>query len=361
MKAVYIHLPFCANICHYCDFCKMLYNPLLTDKYLDALEIEIKQIYQGDPIKTIYIGGGTPSILSIDQLKRLFKIISIFDTTKLQEYTIECNVENITEEKIILFKKVGINRLSIGVQSFNDKLIKFLGRYHTKEIVFNTIKKVKELGIKNINIDMIYGINNQTMEDLKDDIDNIIKLDVTHVSFYSLIIEPNTKLYIDHAKDIDEDLNYEMYKYINLRLKSNEFNHYEISNYSKEGFESIHNLVYWHNEEYYGFGLGASSFINNVRNENTRNITKYNSGIFLLNSNTLTPKEMMQNEMILGLRLISGVNLVDFYRKYNKTIEEVFNINKIFMNGLLINKNNYLYIPEDKIFISNEVLIEFVD
>lgn len=147
MKAVYIHLPFCANICHYCDFCKMLYNPLLTDKYLDALEIEIKQIYQGDPIKTIYIGGGTPSILSIDQLKRLFKIISIFDTTKLQEYTIECNVENITEEKIILFKKVGINRLSIGVQSFNDKLIKFLGRHHTKEMVFNTIKKVKELGI----------------------------------------------------------------------------------------------------------------------------------------------------------------------------------------------------------------------
>lgn len=257
MKAIYIHIPFCSSICTYCDFCKLYYDKKFINDYLNSLNNEIRMNYNGEKVSTIYIGGGTPSTLDIEELKYLFKIIEIIDKSELVEYTIECNIEDLTIEKLKLFKENGINRLSIGVQSFNDKIIKILGRNHNKKMVIDMIGEAKRIGFNNINIDLIYGIYGQTLDDLNNDIKEFIKLDIPHVSFYSLIIEPHTKLYIDSFKEIDEDLNIQMYERINQVLKDNKYIHYEISNYAKEGYESKHNLVYWHNEHNYGFGLGA--------------------------------------------------------------------------------------------------------
>jgi oxygen-independent coproporphyrinogen-3 oxidase len=361
MKSIYIHIPFCYSICSYCDFCKIYYDKSLVTRYLEELEKEIRSIYKGEEVRTIYIGGGTPSSLSIDELEYLFRILEIFDKTKLEEYTIECNIESIDKDKLLLFKKNGVNRLSIGVQTFNEDLLKILGRNHTKEMVIEKIEAAKEIGFNNINIDLIYGINNERMDDLKFDIDTFFKLDISHISLYSLIIEPHTKLYIDNFKEMDEDLNASMYDYINKTLEDNNYIHYEISNYAKKGYESKHNLVYWHNLEYYGFGLGASSFIGNIRYDNTRSLNRYLEGNYKLNENILTDKEMMENEMILGLRLIKGVDKNHFYKKYGKRVEEVFPIQKLTDNKMLIDKNNFLYIPRDKLFISNSILIEFID
>jgi oxygen-independent coproporphyrinogen-3 oxidase len=330
-------------------------------KYLETLEEEIKATYKGEEIKTIYIGGGTPSSLSIEELEYLFRILKILNKNKLEEYTIECNIESIDEDKLLLFKKNGISRISIGVQSFNENILKILGRSHTKETVISNIEKAKEIGFNNINIDLIYGIDSETLDDLKNDIDMFLNLNISHISLYSLIIEPHTKLYIDKFKTIDEDTNAIMYDYINETLKNNGYIHYEISNYAKSGYESKHNLVYWHNLEYYGFGLGAASFIDNVRYDNTRSLNKYLEGNYRLNEEILTERQMMEYEMILGLRLIKGIDKNNFYHKFSKKVEEVFPIQKLTAKELLTSKNNFLYIPEDKLFISNSILIEFIE
>jgi oxygen-independent coproporphyrinogen-3 oxidase len=228
-------------------------------------------------------------------------------------------------------------------------------------MIVDAITWAREVGITNINIDMMYGIDGQHMNDLKKDIDMFLKLDVTHVSFYSLIIEPHTKLYIDSYNEIDEGLNAKMYDYINNTLTQNNYQHYEISNYAKEGYESKHNLVYWHNDEYYGFGLGASSFAGRHRFDNTKSLNNYIKGKYNIDGHILDDKEMMENEMILGLRLISGVNKDQFYQKYHKKIEDVFLLDRLIANGLLVDKNNFLYIPESKLFVSNSILLEFLD
>jgi oxygen-independent coproporphyrinogen-3 oxidase len=287
--------------------------------------------------------------------------LKIFNKSKLEEYTIESNVESLDEDKLKLFKDNGINRISIGVQSFNHKLLTILGRDHSYEMVIKVINDCKKIGLANINVDLIYGINDETMDDLKEDLDKLLKLDIPHVSLYSLIIEPHTKLYLDKFKSIDEDMNADMYDYINKVLKDNNYQHYEISNYAKKGYESKHNLVYWQNLEYYGFGLSAASFIDHNRYENTRSFNRYIEGFYKLNDNILSNIEMMQNEMILGLRLLSGVNKEHFYQKYNKRIEDVFNIDNLIRQGLLIDNGINIYIPEDKLFISNSILLNFLD
>ncbi|HHT38688.1 MAG TPA: radical SAM family heme chaperone HemW [Mollicutes bacterium] len=361
MKAVYIHIPFCSSICNYCDFSKMYYDKKMVNKYLETLEKEIITTYKKEKIKTIYIGGGTPSSLDLDELKKLFKILDIFDKSEIEEYTIECNIDNTNLEKLLLFKEKGINRISFGVQSFNDETLKILGRKHNEKMIKDTISLTKKVGINNINIDLIYGIKNQTLDDLKKDVEKFLKLDVPHISLYSLIIEPHTKLYINNFQSIDEDINANMYNYINKTLKENNYNHYEISNYAKEGYKSKHNLVYWNNMQYYGFGLGASSYVGNVRYDNTRSLTSYLKGNYILNKNVLTERETMENEMILGLRLTSGVNKKGFYKKYNKQVEDVFDIKELLSKKLLIDKNDHYFIPEDKLFISNSILIEFLE
>lgn len=359
IKSVYIHIPFCNHICSYCDFCKMFYNSKIVDKYLNELEKEIRLNYKNEVINTIYIGGGTPSSLSLKQLKVLFEIISIFKVSNL-EYTIECNIESITEEKLKLFKQYSINRISIGVQTLNDKYIKYLNRHHNKKAVYEKINLVKKY-FNNINIDLIYAIPGQTLEELNADLEFILSLEIKHISTYSLIIEEHTKLYIDNIQNIDENLDYEMYKLICNKLKNHNFNHYEISNFSKKGFESKHNLVYWNNNNYYGFGVGASGYINDIRYDNTRSISNYLKGNIIYNSHKLDLKETIENEFILGLRKIQGINKKNFYDKYNIDICTIGNVNKLLNEKKLIDDGKYIYINKKYIYTANDILIEFIN
>ena len=360
-KSAYIHIPFCDTICSYCDFCKFLKNDEWIDKYLTSLEKEINTNYKGEVLDTIYIGGGTPSSLNIEQLTKLFNIIKVLNKNKEYEFTFECNIENITKDKLVLLYENGVNRLSIGVQTFNEKYLSFLNRKHTKEEIINKINICKEIGFRNINIDLIYGLPNQTSDELNRDIDEFLKLDITHISTYSLIIEPNTKLYIEDIKNIDDNLDYEMYNLICDKLKDNGYNHYEISNFSKSGYESKHNLTYWNNNKYYGFGMGASGYIDNIRYDNTRNINKYLNGEYVKELHTLDLNETIENEFILGLRKIKGINKETFKNKYNKDIKEIEIVNKLLESNKLLEDEKNIYINPDYIYVSNNILVEFIN
>ena len=357
MKSVYIHIPFCNTICSYCDFPKILSNVCHKNIYLDELRKEIIKNYKNDEINTIYIGGGTPSILSKEELKKLLEITNIFNKKNLAEFTIECNIESIDEEKLKLMIHYGVNRISIGIESFDKKIICYLGRFHTKKESLKKIKLVKKY-FENINIDLMYAVPNQSIKSLKKDIKTCLKLKVPHVSCYSLIIEPHTKLYNENTNYIDEEIDYKMYKIIDKKLKK--YNHYEISNFALEGHESKHNLVYWNNDEYYGFGMGASGYIDGIRYTNTKNINEYLSGNYRYEENILTEKEKMQEEMFLGLRKLKGVNIDNFEKKYHKKIEKVFDIDDLLNKNILIKKDGYIFINKNYIYTSNDIMIRFV-
>ena len=356
MISVYIHIPFCSNICSYCDFSKMYYNENYVEKYLDILENEIKEKYKNEIVKTLYIGGGTPSSLKKEQLERLFKIISIFNLSDTCEFTMEANVENLNLEKIKLLKNNNVNRVSLGVQTFDESNLKYLNRKHTKEDVFEVIRLLKENDITNINVDLIYGIDNN-IEKVKKDLEYFLELDISHISCYSLVIEDNTMLKNKNTNYIDEDIEYEMYKYIENTLEENGYIHYEISNYSKHGYESKHNLVYWNNEYYYGFGLSSVSYIDNYRITNTRNLTKYLNKEYVYSKEYENRKLQIENELMLGLRKLEGINLKDFKNKYNKNLESIYNIEKLLENNYLIKENDYLKINKEYIYLSNEILL----
>ena len=359
--SVYIHLPFCEHICTYCDFCKMFYNEELCSKYLDSLEIEIKNNYQGEILKTLYIGGGTPSSLSIDNLKKLMKIIKIFQIDKDYEFTFEVNPENITKEKLLLLKENGVNRISMGVESTSLKHLKYLGRFHDFKLVKEKIKLIKELGFSNINVDLIYALPHETINDLKKDLDNLLSLDINHISTYSLEIHNNTILGIKKEKNISEELDREMYEVITNTLKNNGFQHYEISNFGKDNYYSRHNLVYWHNEEYYGFGLGASGYYNNIRYDNTKSINSYLNGRYILSKEILSKKDKISYELILGLRLTKGINKQDFFNKYHEDIEGLYNIKELIDKEYLILDNEYLKVNEKYLYVENNILENFID
>lgn len=359
-KSCYIHIPFCTKICSYCDFCKLFYNELLVDKYLDALEYEIKNTYKGEKLSTIYIGGGTPSSLTIKQLEKLFKIINQLNICDNAEYTIEGNFENTTVEKLNLYRRYGVNRLSFGIESIDERNLKFLDRKIDKEEISFIIKKCRELGFDNINVDLMYALPNESMDTLINDINYVLSLNIEHISTYSLIIEEHTKLSINNTKNISEDLDYEMYKEICKRLKENDYEHYEISNFSKKNYNSKHNTTYWNNDEYYGFGLGASSYIEDKRNKNTRSISKYLEKNYVYEIEKLDINSKIEYEIMLNLRKKEGINLNTFYKKYSKPLNELYNYSDLVNNELLIEKNNHLLIPENKWYISNMIIVKLL-
>ena len=351
ISSVYIHIPFCIKICTYCDFCKMYYDFFDAKEYLLALKEEISKNYKGDLIKTLYIGGGTPSCLNEEELTLLFDIIKIFNLSSDLEFTFECNVSSIDDDFLSLLKKGGVNRLSIGVQSFNEKILNILGREKTS---FDKLELAKKY-FDNIHIDLIYGVNGESISDLGEDLEKFLSLDVSHISIYSLILEDNTILKVNNYEEISDDLNRDMYDLIVSTLKRHGYVHYEISNFAKEGYKSLHNLCYWNNDKYYGFGLGASGYISNIRYTNTRNIKKYLRGDYLCYKEVISKKVDMENFMILGLRKIEGVSNYEFKKRYGLSIKDVFDTKKLDFS------NDMWYISEQNLFISNLVLQDFID
>ena len=361
VDAVYIHIPFCNYICAYCDFCKVFYNREYINKYLEALDKEIKANYKGEIITSLYIGGGTPSSLSLDELERLFNILKIFTLSKDCEITMEANTDSLTLDKIKLLKKYGVNRVSLGIETINKKLQEVIERRTSKESIINCINNLKKEGITNINVDLIYAIKGETLDDLKKDIDFLISLDVPHISTYSLIIEDNTKLKIKGVKNIDKSIDREMYDMISSILKNNNYIHYEISNFSKKGYSSKHNLKYWYNLEYYGFGVGASSYIDNIRYSNTRSITNYIGGKNIIDKDIVTIKDKIFYEIMLGFRTNMGINKNNFKNKYNINIEEIFNYKLLVKNNILEETSNYLKVREEYFYVLDEVILKFLE
>lgn len=356
--SAYIHIPFCKTICTYCDFCKLNYHQLWVSNYLVILEKEIFNFYKGELLSTIYIGGGTPNSLSDEEFEKLLQIVSKLKVKDNYEYTIECNVELLTEKQVFMMKKYGVNRVSLGVQTFQNKFLKFLNRNHTKDMVIDKVRLLKSYGITNINVDLMYAFLDETLEDLQYDIECVLSLDVPHISTYSLMIEPHTMLYYKNTLPIEEELDLEMYKLICNKLAI--YKHYETSNFAISGYESKHNLTYWNNERYYGFGLGASGYIDNIRYTNTKNLTSYLNGNYRIEENILTDIESMENEMILGLRKIDGVSVSNFFKKYGKNIEDIFEISDLLKNGMLLKDKDYIKISDEYIYTSNDILINFI-
>ena len=360
MDAVYIHIPFCKKICTYCDFCKVYLNDKFVLPYLNSLANEIKEKYQGEMIKTLYIGGGTPSSLSIKDLTYLLDITKIFNLDKLIEFTFECNLNDINEELLNLLKRYNINRLSIGIESFNEKKLSFMNRKHTFEDALEKINLCRSLGFNNINIDLIYGIPNETINVLKKDLKQVLKLNPEHISTYSLIIEDNTIIGINKMSPIDEETDEEMYHTICDILKKNNYLHYEVSNFAKNGYTSRHNINYWLNENYYGFGLGAHGYIGNIRYENTKSLTKYINGNYVLSETLLSMSDDMNNTIMLGFRLTKGINLKYFYKKYHVNLQEYYDIKKLLDEKKLLYKDGYLKINPKYIYVMNEILIKII-
>lgn len=359
MIGVYIHIPFCKKICNYCDFCKMYYDKQYTSKYLDKLEDEVNSRYKGEVISTIYIGGGTPSCLEIDELDRLFRIIDIFKREDNYEYTIECNVVDINDNLLKLFKVYGINRISIGVQSFSNEIIKKLGRDHDSQLVFNKINLVKQY-FNNISIDLIYGVT-EDIGIVKSDILKFIELDIPHVSCYSLIIEEHTKLYIQGNTYIDDGIDRKMFDYINDTLVRYGYKHYEISNYAKSGYESRHNKNYWLNGSYYGFGLGAVSYLDNYRISNTKNMHKYLLGEYLDRSEYEDKQIRKENSLILGLRLIDGIDINYFNKEYNDDLGNKKIIKELIDDNYLEIVNNKIRCNYEYIYLLNGILEKIIE
>ncbi len=361
VDAVYIHIPFCNYICAYCDFCKIFYNKEYVNRYLDALDQEIINNYKGEVITSLYIGGGTPSSLDLEELEKLLKTLKIFNLSKDCEITFESNADSLSLDKIKLLKDFGVNRVSLGVETINKKLQDVLERRTSKDTVINCINNLKSVGITNINVDLIYAIKGETLEDLNNDLEFLLSLDVPHISTYSLIIEDNTKLKIKGIKNIDKVIDRNMYDLISKTLKNNNYIHYEISNFSYDGFMSKHNLKYWRNLEYYGFGVGASGYIDNIRYTNTRSITNYIDGKTIIDKEIVTLKDKMFYEIMLGFRTSMGIDKIEFKDKYNVSIDRVFNYKSLVEEKVLEEDLKYLRVREEYFYVLDEVTLRFLD
>lgn len=313
-RALYVHIPFCDAICSYCDFARVLNKPKLVDEYLDVLYEDIQQ-QQLANIETIYIGGGTPSALNLNQLTKLFEMLKPY-TNNISEYTIEINPESLTKDKADLMVQYGLNRASLGMQVTQDNLLKIINRRHTNSEVDEAINTLQNAGIHNISVDLMYGIPTQTISDLKESLDVIMTFNITHVSLYALTIEPNSAFGRLGYREAPQDLDADMYELAVDYLKSNGFNRYEISNFSKDEKESEHNKVYWRYDDFVAVGLHASGKENHVRYTNTRNLRDYLNGHKNQEIIKLSKDDEMFEYIMMNLRMSCGFNINDFNARF---------------------------------------------
>lgn len=359
-SALYVHIPFCDSICSYCDFCKVFYNEKMVDDYLTALEKEA-QTLQGT-MTTIYIGGGTPSSLSLAQLARLMHILAPFCDAHTLEYTMEANPESVTLEKLQLLAHYGVNRLSLGVQSFQPHLIKAIERHHHQQMVIDVLKMAQDY-IPSLSIDMMYGLPGQTLADLKKDLAVIDTLPITHLSYYDLILEAGTKLSHTSYQGIDEDLDDAMETQIHHHLELLGYHQYEVSNYALGNHESMHNKVYWHYDNYYGIGAGASSKIDDCMIDHSRALLKYLHGEDITHVTKLSKEDTMFNHLMMSLRLVEGLDLTEFTRRYGKRVQEVYQepLKKHLSLGNLVIDDNHLKTTPKSLRYLNSILVDFLD
>lgn len=360
VESCYIHIPFCKSKCHYCSFISFC-SIQKKEQYLEALHCEIKHFYKQEALKTLYIGGGTPSTLSISEIENLIKLFN-FDNTP--ELTIELNPEDVDYDYLKGLYELGINRLSFGCQTFNDEILKQINRRHNSYQVKKVVKTAQDIGFKNISIDFIYGLPNQTPEMFFDDLKQAVNMNLEHISLYGLKIEENCYFYKNIPQNLpDDDIQADMYLGAIEIMKENSYEHYEVSNFAKPNFYSKHNLNYWNNEEYYGFGAGAHSYVNGIRHENLTDIDSFVRTPFnKISSNILTQSEKLEEEIFLGLRKMSGINTLQINEKFNINFEKKYkNILDKYTNlNLLIKTPSGYKFSNEGILVSNVILADFL-
>lgn len=368
--SAYVHIPFCTQICYYCDFSKVFIKNQPVDAYLQALIREFRS-YDITELRTLYIGGGTPTSISAVQLDYLLtELIRDLNLNTLEEFTIEANPGDLTVDKIEVLQKSAVNRVSLGVQTFNDKHLKRIGRSHNEAQIYSTIDALKTAGFQNISIDLIYALPGQTMDDVRSNVAKALSLNIPHLSLYSLILEHHTvfmnKMRRGKLHLPTEDLEAEMFEYIISEMERNGFEHYEISNFTKPGFESRHNLMYWDNVEYYGVGAGASGYLDGIRYRNRGPIQHYlkggSEGNARLSEEVLSKNEMMEEELFLGLRKKEGVSIGKFEQKFGTSFEKRYGqiVQELQSDGLLKENNGFIQMTKKGLFLGDTVAEKFI-
>ena len=368
--SAYVHIPFCTQICYYCDFSKVFIKNQPVDSYLEHLLEEFAS-YDIQKLRTLYIGGGTPTALSAPQLEVLLDgLTKNLDLSVLEELTIEANPGDLDEDKIAVLKNSAVNRVSLGVQTFDDKMLKKIGRSHLEKDIYENIDRLKLAGFDNISIDLIYALPGQTMDQVKDNVAKAIALDIPHMSLYSLILENHT-VFMNRMRRgklplPKEEVEAEMFEYIIAELELAGFEHYEISNFSKPGFESRHNLMYWDNAEYYGIGAGASGYVNGVRYKNHGPIRHYlkvvEEGNARIHEEHLSLREQMEEEMFLGLRKKTGVSKARFEEKFGTSFENLYGqvVRDLCHQGLLQVEGQQIRMTKKGLFLGDTVAERFI-
>ena len=374
---IYVHIPFCKSKCFYCDFISYCNKENIWKDYIDSLKEEIrfnKEKLKNKLITTIYIGGGTPSIIDSAYIKEVLEEIKDnYNIDENCEITIEVNPGTVSKDKLLDYKEVGINRLSIGLQSTNNDLLKQIGRIHTYEQFLDTYNSAKEVGLNNINVDLIIGLPNQILDDVEDSLNKVIELNPNHISVYSLILEEGTKLeQMVNAKKVtlpDDELERKMYWFVKNKLEEKEYIHYEISNFAKKGFESKHNTDCWNQEEYIGFGVAAHSYMNGTRFSNIENVEKYienikeNKMIKNIMIHEVQTKKSKQDEyMMLSLRKLEGVAVKDFKNKFGENPIFIYKdkLEKLVNLELIEIDLDNIKLTKKGLDLANEVWEEFV-
>ncbi|WP_431029736.1 radical SAM family heme chaperone HemW [Lysinibacillus sp. LZ02] len=377
VRGVYIHIPFCHQICNYCDFNKVYFKNQPVDQYIEALGQEMAMTVREKPqafenIETIFLGGGTPTALSATQIARLMELIRAYiPMDNVTEFSSEANPDELSEDKLQALFNGGVNRLSMGVQSFDQGLLEKIGRTHSNEHVYETIALAKKVGFENISIDLMYGLPHQTMEQWKDSLRFALQLDLPHYSAYSLIVEPKTIFYIQYAKGRlalpTEDIEADMYDILMKEMEAHGLQQYEISNFAKPGFASVHNKIYWDNDEYAGFGAGAHGYVEGVRYSNCGPIKKYIEAVEagrrpIIHEHTVTMTERKEEQMFLGLRKTEGVVAEVFEKKFNETIAATYRkvMEKLVDEGLLESDELGIRLTRKGRFVGNEVFQQFL-
>lgn len=369
--SLYIHIPFCKQKCLYCDFPSYSGKEKFMDEYIDALNNEILEKAEKYNINSIFIGGGTPSYLKDSSLESLLITLNKLNLKENIEFTMECNPGTLNRKNLKIMKKYNVNRISMGLQSTKNSILKEIGRIHNYEEFKNNYFLAREIGFNNINIDLMFGLPNQKLEDWQESLVEIAKLKPEHISAYSLIIEEGThfyNLYEENKLNLPEEDNERlMYLLAKEILDKYDYHQYEISNFSKNGKECFHNKVYWKCNEYLGLGVSASSFIDKKRIKNLDNIQEY---IKKINNHESIAEEIHANDVMddmeefifMGLRMIEGINIIEFKKRFNKDINEVYGdiIEKNINKELLICKSEKLFLSQKGIELSNYVMSDFI-
>ena len=369
-SSAYVHIPFCTQICYYCDFSKVFIKNQPVDAYLEHL-IQETRSYEIGKLRTLYIGGGTPTALSAQQLAYLLtELPKIMDLSEVEEFTIEANPGDLDPDKIAVLKDSQVNRVSLGVQTFDNKMLKKIGRSHQEQDIYDNIRHLKQAGFDNISIDLIYALPGQTMDQVKENVAKAIDLDIPHMSLYSLILENHT-VFMNRMRRgklplPKEELEAEMFEYIIEELEKGGFEHYEISNFSKPGFESRHNLVYWDNAEYYGLGAGASGYVDGIRYKNHGPIRHYleavEAGKARITEEYLTLEEKMEEELFLGLRKKTGVSKARFEEKFGVSFDQRYGqvVASLTEQGLLVPDDKQVRMTKRGLFLGDTVAEKFI-